>query len=177
MRHGEVWWAALPPPAGRMPVVLLSRNEAYAVRALVIVAPVTTRIRHIPTEVPLGPEDGPHLRGEPGHAHHDCQSQPANAPSKLKPREAPGRARHAAFCPGIGTVKEQGRARQFSRLIPMRLRAKDGCATQRRQAVAMCVGPAHRISRARAAEIFRSRDRRSRAAVLHSARCHLPSGW
>jgi mRNA interferase MazF len=38
--------------------VLLSRNEAYAVRALVIVAPVTTRIRHIPTEVPLGPEDG-----------------------------------------------------------------------------------------------------------------------
>jgi mRNA interferase MazF len=38
--------------------VLLSRNEAYAIRALVIVAPVTTRIRHIPTEVPLGPEDG-----------------------------------------------------------------------------------------------------------------------
>jgi mRNA interferase MazF len=43
---------------GRRPVVLLSRNEAYAVRALVIVAPVTIRIRHIPTEVPLGPEDG-----------------------------------------------------------------------------------------------------------------------
>jgi mRNA interferase MazF len=58
MRHGEVWWADLPPPTGRRPVVLLSRNEAYAIRALVIVAPVTTRIRHIPTEVPLGPEDG-----------------------------------------------------------------------------------------------------------------------
>ena len=58
MRHGEVWWADLPPPTGQRPVVLLSRNEAYAIRALVIVAPVTTRTRHIPTEVPLGPEDG-----------------------------------------------------------------------------------------------------------------------
>ena len=58
MRRGEVWWAELPPPARRRPVVLLSRNEAYAVRELVTVAPVTTRIRGIPVEVPLGPEDG-----------------------------------------------------------------------------------------------------------------------
>lgn len=41
-----------------MPVILLSRDEAYSVRALVTVAPVTTRIRRIPVEVPLGPEDG-----------------------------------------------------------------------------------------------------------------------
>ena len=39
MRRGEVWWADLPPPAGRRPVLLLSRNEAYAVRQLVTVAP------------------------------------------------------------------------------------------------------------------------------------------
>ena len=58
MRRGEVWWAELAPPAGRRPVLLLSRNEAYAVRELVTVAPVTTRMRHIPSEVPLGPEDG-----------------------------------------------------------------------------------------------------------------------
>ncbi len=58
MRRGEVWWAYLPPPAGRRPVVLLSRNEAYAVRQLVIVAPVTTRIRRIPTEVSLGKSEG-----------------------------------------------------------------------------------------------------------------------
>lgn len=58
MRRGEVWWADLPPPAGRRPVVLLSRDEAYAVRALVTIAPVTTRIREIPVEVPLGPDDG-----------------------------------------------------------------------------------------------------------------------
>jgi mRNA interferase MazF len=58
MRRGEVWWAELPAPAGRRPVVLLSRNEAYSVRELVTVAPVTTRVRGIPTEVPLGTEDG-----------------------------------------------------------------------------------------------------------------------
>ena len=58
MRRGEIWWAELTPPAGRRPVLLLSRNEAYAVRELVTVAPVTTRMRNIPSEVPLGPEDG-----------------------------------------------------------------------------------------------------------------------
>jgi mRNA interferase MazF len=58
MRRGEVWWAELPPPAGRRPVVLLSRDEAYSVRELVTIAPVTSRIRGIPTEVRLGPEDG-----------------------------------------------------------------------------------------------------------------------
>ncbi|MFC1965930.1 type II toxin-antitoxin system PemK/MazF family toxin [Chloroflexota bacterium] len=58
MRRGEIWWAELEPPVGKRPVVLLSRNEAYNVRSLVIVAPVTTRVRHIPTEVPLGITDG-----------------------------------------------------------------------------------------------------------------------
>ncbi|MBN2100210.1 MAG: type II toxin-antitoxin system PemK/MazF family toxin [Dehalococcoidia bacterium] len=58
MRRGEIWWAELGKPAGRRPVVLLSRNEAYSVRSLVIVAPVTTRIRNITSEVPLGVADG-----------------------------------------------------------------------------------------------------------------------
>lgn len=58
MKRGEVWWADLPPPAGRRPVVLVSRDEAYAVRELVTIAPVTTRIRDLPVEVSLGPADG-----------------------------------------------------------------------------------------------------------------------
>jgi mRNA interferase MazF len=58
MRRGEVWWADLPPPAGKRPVVLLSRDEAYPVRALVTIAPVTTRVRGIPVEVPLGATEG-----------------------------------------------------------------------------------------------------------------------
>ncbi|MBI5529125.1 MAG: type II toxin-antitoxin system PemK/MazF family toxin [Deltaproteobacteria bacterium] len=58
MKRGEIWWAVLPKPAGRRPVVLLSRDEAYQVRNLVTVAPVTTTIRDIPVEVRLGREDG-----------------------------------------------------------------------------------------------------------------------
>jgi mRNA interferase MazF len=58
MKRGEVWWAALPKPAGRRPVVLVSRDEAYQVRELVIVVPVTTRVRELPTEVPLGRAEG-----------------------------------------------------------------------------------------------------------------------
>lgn len=58
MKRGEIWWAELLPPAGRRPVLLLSRDEAYLVRELVTIAPVTTRIRDIPTEVPLSLDDG-----------------------------------------------------------------------------------------------------------------------
>ena len=58
MRRGEVWWAQLPLPIGKRPVVLLSRNEAYNVRTAVTVAEVTSTVRGIPVEVELGPEDG-----------------------------------------------------------------------------------------------------------------------
>ena len=58
MRRGEVWWADLPLPIGRRPVVLLSRDEAYAVRNAVTVAEITSTIRGIPVEVELGREDG-----------------------------------------------------------------------------------------------------------------------
>ncbi|MCH7736428.1 MAG: type II toxin-antitoxin system PemK/MazF family toxin [Chloroflexi bacterium] len=58
MKRGEVWWADLPLPTGHRPVVLISRDEAYSHRELVTVAPVSRRIRRIPAEVPLGPEDG-----------------------------------------------------------------------------------------------------------------------
>ena len=58
MTRGEVWWAKLLPPIGSRPVVLLSRNRAYAVRDSVTVAPITTTVHGIPVEVPLGPQEG-----------------------------------------------------------------------------------------------------------------------
>ena len=58
MQRGEVWWAELPEPAGRRPVLLLSRNIAYSVRNAITVGVVTSTIRDIPVEVPLDIKDG-----------------------------------------------------------------------------------------------------------------------
>ena len=58
MKRGEVWWANIPQPIGRRPVLLLSRNAAYPVRSSVTVAPITRTVHEIPVEVRLGPEDG-----------------------------------------------------------------------------------------------------------------------
>ncbi|MCL0094647.1 type II toxin-antitoxin system PemK/MazF family toxin [Dehalococcoidales bacterium] len=58
MRRGEVWWANLPAPVGRRPVLLLSRDAAYEVRTAVTVAAITRTARRIPVEVPLDVEDG-----------------------------------------------------------------------------------------------------------------------
>ena len=58
MKRGEVWWVDFPAPTGRRPAVLMSRNQAYRVRAAVTVVPLTRTIREIASEVPLGPTDG-----------------------------------------------------------------------------------------------------------------------
>lgn len=56
-RRGEVWLADVPGDK-RRPVVVLTRNSVLARLTTVLVAPVTTRVREIPTEVPLGPDHG-----------------------------------------------------------------------------------------------------------------------
>ena len=62
MTRGEIWWARLPSPVGRRPVLLLSRDVAYRVRRSVTVAPLTRTIRRIPTEVELDRADGVPVR-------------------------------------------------------------------------------------------------------------------
>ncbi len=59
MKRGEVWWARMPQPSGRRPVVLVSREAAYApIRTRVIVLEVSRTRRSIPTEVALDRRDG-----------------------------------------------------------------------------------------------------------------------
>ncbi len=58
MRRAEIWWARLELPAGRRPVVLVSRQAAYAIRLSITVAEITTVVRGIPSEISLGPRDG-----------------------------------------------------------------------------------------------------------------------
>jgi len=58
LSQGAVVWAELPAPAGRRPVVILTREAALRFLNSVTVAPVTTAVRHIETEVILEPADG-----------------------------------------------------------------------------------------------------------------------
>ena len=58
MRRGEVWWARMPEPSGRRPVVLVSRQPAYALRASITVAEVSRTVRGIASEVALGKREG-----------------------------------------------------------------------------------------------------------------------
>ncbi|HEU0088036.1 MAG TPA: type II toxin-antitoxin system PemK/MazF family toxin [Pseudonocardiaceae bacterium] len=58
--HGEIWWAEVPGDKVR-PVLVLTRERFIARLHSVLVAPVTSRVRQIPTEVPLNEQDGlPH---------------------------------------------------------------------------------------------------------------------
>ena len=58
MKQYEIWWANLPQPAGRRPVLLLSRDDAYAFLNKFVAAEITTTIRRIPVEVALGATEG-----------------------------------------------------------------------------------------------------------------------
>jgi mRNA interferase MazF len=53
-----VYWVQFPAPAGKRPAVLVSRDEAYAIKSRIIVVPLTRTVRGIPTEVRIGPSDG-----------------------------------------------------------------------------------------------------------------------
>lgn len=55
-RRGEIWWAEAQDK--RRPVLVVTRDEAIPVLTWIVVAPLTRTVRHIPTEVPLGPEHG-----------------------------------------------------------------------------------------------------------------------
>ncbi len=47
-----------PPNQKRRPVLIVSRNEVLPVLNNVVVAPVTSTIRNIPTCIPVGPDHG-----------------------------------------------------------------------------------------------------------------------
>lgn len=59
MNRGEVRWYTFRPPDKRRPVLVLTRDSALDVLTGVTIAPITSTIRNIPTEVMLTPvEDG-----------------------------------------------------------------------------------------------------------------------
>lgn len=60
-RRGELWWCELPE-IGRRPVAVLSRDAAIPRLGRALVAPCTTTIRGLASEVVLEPGDDPVTR-------------------------------------------------------------------------------------------------------------------
>ncbi len=55
--RGELWWGEAPDAKGR-PFLVVSRDAANAVMQRVLVAPISTRVRNLPSEVELGADEG-----------------------------------------------------------------------------------------------------------------------
>ena len=58
MKRGDVCWYTFQQPDKRRPVLILTRDSAIAVLNSITVAPITSTIRTIPTEVVLTESDG-----------------------------------------------------------------------------------------------------------------------
>jgi len=58
MRRGEIRWYRFRAPDKRRPVVVLTRDTVLEYLNEVTIAPITSTIREIPSEVVVGPEDG-----------------------------------------------------------------------------------------------------------------------
>ena len=58
MERGEIRWYTFKSPNKKRPVVILTRNSALNFLGEVTIAPITSTIRDIPTEVILDQKDG-----------------------------------------------------------------------------------------------------------------------
>jgi mRNA interferase MazF len=58
VRRAEIYWADLGPPAGRRPVLIVTRNAAIPALGAVVVAPIARTIRGIASEVRLSELEG-----------------------------------------------------------------------------------------------------------------------
>ena len=58
MKRGEIRWYKFPQPDKKRPVLILMRDSALEYLGEVTVAPITSTVRDIPSEVLLGRQDG-----------------------------------------------------------------------------------------------------------------------
>ncbi|MDY6904372.1 MAG: type II toxin-antitoxin system PemK/MazF family toxin [Thermodesulfobacteriota bacterium] len=58
MKRGEIRWYKFVKPDKKRPVLILTRNSVLEYLGEVTVAPITSTVRNIPSEVPLSKADG-----------------------------------------------------------------------------------------------------------------------
>ena len=62
MNRGEVYWYTFKAPDKHRLVLILTRSAVIPYLNTVTIAPITTRIRDIPSEVLLTADEGMHVR-------------------------------------------------------------------------------------------------------------------
>lgn len=95
--HGQVWWADLDKVR---PVVVLTRGRVADRLTRVVVAPVTTTVRDISTEVLLGAAEGV----ANGSAANLDNTQLLNVDRLLEPAGSVHPSRWREFCDAMGAV-------------------------------------------------------------------------
>jgi len=58
MKRGEIRWYKFKPPDKKRPVLILTRDSVLEYLGEVTIAPITSTVRNIPSEVSLSREDG-----------------------------------------------------------------------------------------------------------------------
>jgi mRNA interferase MazF len=58
MKHGEIRWYKFVQPDKNMPVLILTRDSVMEYLGEITIAPITSMVRHIPSEVFLSKADG-----------------------------------------------------------------------------------------------------------------------
>ena len=102
-RRGEVWLAELDKTR---PVIVLTRDPMGQYLNAVLVAPVTSTVRGVSTEVPVGPEDG--IRVESVANLDNAQLVPRARLGRCVGRASPGTM--AALCRALAAATDCGLA-------------------------------------------------------------------
>jgi mRNA interferase MazF len=58
LTRGDIRLVRFPPPDKERPVLILTRQAVLGALSRVTVAPITSTVRGVPSEVPLGVDDG-----------------------------------------------------------------------------------------------------------------------
>lgn len=128
MKHGDLLRYGFPPPAGRRPVVVLTRSSAIGNLNAVVVAPVSATIRNIPSEVVLDESDGLAQRS---FANLDNLQTMAKSRQRNRPRSGappvpwPIRAARGAVAADAGLGRRTRRRSRCRRRRPLHGR-RDG---------------------------------------------------
>lgn len=104
--HGQVWWADLPGDQVR-PVVILTRRTVAPLLRRVLVAPVTSTVRDIASEVRLGAAEGV----KDGSVANLDNAQLLEVDALLGPAGAVSNERWGEFCDAMAHVMACGRRR------------------------------------------------------------------